>query len=142
MVLVDFGVLYRVMEQRSQDGRQRVADVSLGGRYFYLNNEIDFPMLNDVDGSTDFVDLTIGGRYGMELTERLGFVLEGDVGGFDIGSSSQFAWNALGVAFYDVGKRGRVLAGYRDLDADRDKGGSTGVEMAVHGPVLGYEFRL
>ena len=140
MYLTDFGVYYRFLGERTKEGRLRIADASIGGRYFYLDNEIDFPVIADVDGSTDFIDLTVGGRYGMEVTDRLGFFLQGDIGGFDLGSSSQFAWNAIGLVFWNVGKHGRLLAGYRYLYADRDKGGSTGVEMAFEGPLLGYEF--
>jgi hypothetical protein len=142
LVLMDFGASYRLLDRRNEAGRARQADVSLGGRYVSLNNEIDFPAAADRSRNTDFVDLTVGARYRMELSERFGFLIGGDVGGFDFGSSSEFAWNAQALGSFDVGKSGRVWAGYRILDFDRDDGGSNGIEIQFSGPILGYEFKL
>lgn len=142
MILVDFGMLYRVMDQRDAEGRSRTADVSLGGRYYYLKNEIDFALLADRAQSSDRVDLTIGGRYGMDLSDRFGFLVGGDIGGFELGSSSDFAWNAQALGSYRVGESGRVWAGYRILDVDNDTGGSSGQDVQFSGPVIGYEFRF
>jgi hypothetical protein len=142
MLVVDFGVMYRVLESTSADERSCRGDLSLGGRYSYLKSELDFDVLADHEQSTDFVDLTVGGRYAMDLTDRLGFLVMGDVGGFDIGSSSDFAWNLEGLGSFEIGESGRVWAGYRLLDYDRDDGGASGIELQFSGPVVGYEFRL
>ncbi len=142
LILVDFGALYRVFERHTEKGRSRAADVSLGGRYGYLKNELDFAMLSDKEQSADRVDLTVGARYGMDLTERFGFLVAGDVGGFGLGSSSDFAWNAQGLGSCRVGRSGRLWAGYRILDIDNDDGGSSGTEVQFSGPIVGYEFRF
>lgn len=142
MILVDFGAFYRVLDQRTEQGLARTADVSLGGRYLYLKNEIDFSMAADRDRSNDFVDLTVGGRYGMDVTERIGLLVGGDIGGFELGSSSEFAWNAQALGSYRIGESGRLWAGYRILDFDRDEGGSSGFDVQFSGPIVGYEFRL
>jgi hypothetical protein len=142
LILVDFGAFYRVLDRREEDGRARTADVSLGGRYVYLKNDIDFSLAADRDRSNDFVDLTVGGRYAMDLSERIGFLIGGDVGGFDFGSSSEFAWNAEALASFRLGQSGRLWAGYRILDFDRDDGGSNGIDVQFSGPIVGYEFRL
>jgi hypothetical protein len=142
MVLVDFGVLYRVLDHHSAQGRSRTADVSLGGRYYYMKNEIDFAVLADREQSSDWVDLTVGGRYEMDLTDRFGFLVAGDVGGFELGSSSDFAWDAQALGSCRVGGSGRVWAGYRILDVDNDTGGSSGVDVQFSGPIVGYEFRF
>lgn len=142
MILVDFGALYRVLDHHSEQGRSRTADVSIGGRYMYLKNEVDFSMMADRTQSGDFIDLTVGARYGMDLTEKIGFLVEGDVGGFEFGSSSEFAWNLEGLGSYRIGKSGRLWAGYRILDIDRDEGGSSGIDFQFSGPIIGFEFRF
>jgi hypothetical protein len=143
MILVDFGVLYRFLDTHNAQGLERTADVSLGGRYYYLKNEIDFAVLSDREESSDRVDLTVGARYAMDLTERFGIMVEGDVGGFELGgSASDFAWNAEALGSCRVGKSGRVWAGYRILDVDNDTGGSSGMDVQFSGPIVGYEFRF
>lgn len=141
LILVDFGGFYRVLDQRSE-GLARTADISLGGRYVYLKNEIDFAAATDRRRSNDFVDLTVGARYSMDLTRKVGLMVGGDVGGFDFGSSSEFAWNAEALSSFRIGESGRLWAGYRILDFDRDDGGSSGLDVQFSGPIVGYEFRL
>jgi hypothetical protein len=139
LFLIDFGALYRVIDQRTESGRARVADISLGGRYFYTNNEIDFAVLADREKSADFIDLTVGARYGMDVTERIGLLIQGDVGGFGIGSSSEFSWNVEGLASWSFGRAGRL---WGLLDIDQDDGGSSGYDLRISGPLVGYEFTL
>jgi hypothetical protein len=142
LFLLDFGAFYRVLDRRTESGRTRVADVSVGGRYFYTKTEIDFALLADREKSSDYVDLTVGARYGMDVTDRLGVLIEGDVGGFGIGSSSEFSWNVEGLASWSFGGAGRLWAGYRLLDIDQDDGGSSGYDLTISGPLVGYEFIL
>lgn len=142
MFLVDFGVLYRVLDKRNAQGRSRTADLSLGGRYYDMKNEIDFAVIADREQSSDWVDLTLGARYEMDLTDRFGFLVAGDVGGFELGSSSDFAWNAQGLGSCRVGRSGRVWAGYAILAVDTDTGGSSGADVQFSGPIVGYEFRF
>lgn len=142
LFLLDFGARYRVLDRRTESGRMRLADVSLGGRYVYTDTDIDFAMLADRERSSDFIDLTVGARYGMDVTERLGLLIEGDVGGFGIGSSSEFSWNVAGLASWSFGRAGRLWAGYRHLDIDQDDGGSSGYDLQISGPLIGYEFNF
>jgi hypothetical protein len=142
LFLMDFGARYRFLDKRNEVGRARVADFSLGGRYFSIDNEIDFGVLPDRDRSTDFVDLTIGGRYAMDITDRFGMLVGGDVGGFGIGSSSEFSWNAEALLSWSFGRGGVLWGGYRMLDIDQDDGGSSGYDLELSGPLIGYEFRF
>jgi hypothetical protein len=142
LLLIDFGALYRVLDRRTESGRARVVDLSVGGRYFYTDTDIDFAVLADRDKSSDFVDLTAGGRYAMDVTDRLGLLIGGDVGGFGIGSSSELSWNVEALAAWSFGRAGRLWAGYRLLDIDQDDGGSSGYDLRISGPLVGYEFIL
>lgn len=142
LLVVDFGVLARVHESRTPSGRERAADVYLGGRYFESQNALDFAAFPDRERTTDFIDLVVGARYGMDATERLGFLFGGDVGGFGLGSSSELSWKLEGLASWGLGRAGRLWGGYRHLDVDADDGGSNGFDAGISGPLVGYEFRL
>jgi hypothetical protein len=143
LLILDFGMLHRVLDSRSDDGRARVLDLSLGGRYCHLSNDVDFAVLADREASTDLLDVTLGARYRMELTDRLGFMVDADVGGFDLGgSATDLAWSAEALGSVRCGDSGRLWAGYRVLDIDDEKGGVRGNELELSGPILGYQFRF
>jgi hypothetical protein len=71
--------------------------------------------------------------------------LEGDVGGFGVGSD--FSWQAIATYGFDVnvfGKPMRTVVGYRALSADYSNAGpygQTGLDFVLHGPVVGARFR-
>jgi hypothetical protein len=143
LTIIDFGVLYRVLDRTTEKGRARTADVYVGGRYIAIENDIDFDVLPDRGATGKTLDLTVGARFAMDVTKRLGLLVGGDVGGFDLGgSATDFTWNAEALGSYGFGNGGRLWAGYRVLDVDDDKGGPTGTEVEFSGPILGYEFRF
>ncbi len=143
LTIIDFGMLYRIFDRPTAQGRARVADLYLGGRLMTIENDVDFDVLNDRGATAHTLDLTVGARYAMDFTDRLGFLVGGDVGGFDLGgSATDFTWNAEALGSLAFGKSGRLWAGYRVLDVDDDKGGATGTEIEFSGPILGYEFRF
>jgi hypothetical protein len=119
MTLVEFGVLYRLLEQPvgSEDTRALSLDLLGGARYTDLEGELDIegPFGSDpsVDGSKDWLDPIIGGRIQMDLTEKLAFRVRGDIGGFGIGDSSDFVWNVLAGLGYNLSERTTIWAGYR-----------------------------
>jgi len=140
LVMVELGGLLRVLDRRDDSGREHTADLLLGTRFFYLGNELDGAAIPDVERSTDFFDLIVGGRASSQLTEGFGLTLRGDLGGFDLGSSSELSWNVFGGATWELGP-GQLVAGYRALHIDRDVG-STGLDAGWSGPVLGYAFGI
>ncbi len=116
-----------------------------GGRYTYMKVDIDVDgtgpvaLSLDVEQSTDWVDLIIGGRVHLELSDKLGLLVRGDVGGFDIGSSSELVWNVLGMITYKLNDKVTLLGGYRVLDYDYVRGsGSSKFEFDVQfrGPLI------
>ncbi len=143
LLIADFGMLYRALDSRSDEGRARILDLSFGGRYYHLSNDVDFAVLADREASTDLLDVTLGARYAMELNDRLGFMVDADIGGFDLGgSATDLAWSAEALGSFRCGASGRLWAGYRTLDIDDDKGGARGNELELSGPILGYQFRF
>jgi opacity protein-like surface antigen len=134
--VIDAKLGYRIWE-----GPGRLALEVLGGaRYVRNRNEIEARVAQvgrDVDETFDWVDAVVGVRVRSELTETLSFSLNGDVGGFGIGSSSDFTWCALGALTWQPWQRWSLSLGYKVLDIDRDK-----LDIQQHGPALGATYRF
>jgi len=88
-----------------------------------------------------WVDPIVGARWGADLSDRLAVVLNGNVGGFGIGSSSQWTWEALAFVTWRLGEGWAAAAGYRGLGVDRRNGGLE-IDAILHGPVLGIIYRF
>jgi hypothetical protein len=124
----------------------------LGGlRYYDVAGEItDRPVIGPSvtrSQNENWVDLVIGGRSDVALTQNLGGFVRGDVGGFGIGTSSKLAWNVQGGFEYFCtnfpGWSG--VLGYRVLDIDEVK--YSGAErfvfnMRIHGPFIALNYRF
>ena len=89
-------------------------------------------------GILDWVDPFIGLRLRQALAPQHEIVLQGDVGGFGIGS--QIAWQArLNYAYqFSAGKTSwSALIGYRALGVTYVNGAGDGLDMILAGPVIG-----
>jgi hypothetical protein len=87
-----------------------------------------------------WIDPLVGMRIFADLTDRFQLSAAGDIGGFNIGSASQFTWEAQGFMGYRVSDRWTLALGYRAIGIDRPKG-SAAFDGTLHGPVLGAVFR-
>jgi hypothetical protein len=100
----------------------------------------------DVSSSEQWVDLFVGGRVVANLTPDIKGFVRGDVGGFDIGSSSSHVWNLVTGISAECICGSNLLLGYRVFDIDQDLNGGTGspqgfgVDAVIHGPVIGLSF--
>jgi opacity protein-like surface antigen len=116
-----------------------------GGRYNYVKSEVEILSLLKSKESQDWVDPIVGIRLRAGLTEKLSLRVRGDIGGFGIGSASDFAWNVVAFLGYQLSRRITLGAGWRILDIDYEKGsGSRRFEYDVttSGPVVGLAFRF
>ena len=97
----------------------------------------------DVDESvsTWWIDPVIGARIVADLTERFSLVVAGNVGGFGIGSASQFSWEALALLDWRFGDTTSFALGYRGVGFDRPDGDAQ-ADIVLHGPLLGLIFRF
>ena len=143
IVLFEGGAYRRFVAKQLDEERSEQIFGVIGFRYTYLKTEIDFVGVGDVEGSEDWLDLKVGGRYTRDLKDNLALVVEGDIGGFGIGGSSDFAWNLQVLLGWAFGKKGnkRAWFGYRVLDYDYERG-SFGFDATLHGPMLGLAFAL
>jgi hypothetical protein len=91
--------------------------------------------------STWWVDPLVGLRLSADLTRRLGVVLNGNVGGFGVGSASHWSWEGIALLTWRLGEQWSAAAGYRGLGVDR-RAGELQIDAIMHGPVLGLVYRF
>lgn len=91
----------------------------------------------DFDETVDWIDPILGLRARLDLTERLWLGLRGDLGGFGIGSASDFTWQAMGLLHYRLTEHWILSGGYRGLGFDREP-----YDLIQHGPILGFSYRF
>lgn len=128
------------------DERTIALDVGPGARASWLDNHLDVklrpgvpvgPFQSRFDQSTFWVDLVAAARVRARLSERIGLVVSGDFGGFDIGSSSHRTWSLAGFFSYRLGEHWDLGAGWRTLHIER---GAVDLDMA--GPLVGAAYRF
>jgi len=120
-------------------------DALAGVRYTYLDVDIDLKGVGDTSGDQDWFDPLIGARAFFDLSEHWTLALEGNVGGFGIGSD--FTWGALGTLGYrfrlfSESNNARMAGGYRAIYQDYADGSGTDKfewDVTYHGPILGLE---
>ncbi len=146
MFILEFGVNYLFGPYAL--GGSSLPSVSvrplIGGRYTYLDNDIDTTGLKSrsFSGSQDWIDPVIGAHTQWDLTERWNMIFGGTIGGFGVGS--HFAWSAIGLVGYrfnfSKSVTGNVLAGYRALYQNYDTGSGRNQfewDITMYGPILG-----
>jgi hypothetical protein len=140
MGLVDFGLMYRVVDQRQDDSRFAL-DATVGGRYWTMTTEFDPANIGlTLSSSEGWVDPTIGLRSTIGLGRRWEIVVGGDVGGFN--AVSEFTWSAIGTVGYvfDIGRvRSSIFVGYKAIGDEYSNDGFT-FDAVLHGPVIGWAF--
>ena len=163
--IIQSGVAYEVARWQSGSGSMTALDVMGSARYW--NEEVDLSMrltgtltvdLPDLGlqfqrsrraavartGSLEWVDPVVGARIRHEIAQGKELRLEGDVGGFGVGS--EFSWQAVATYGFDVNCFGTPLhtvIGYRALAVNYSEDGRFGenaLDIVQHGPVMGVTF--
>ena len=128
------------------DERRIALDLGPGARAFWLDNHIDVklqpgvpvgPFQSRFDESSFWVDLVAAARVRAQLTEKIGLVVSGDYGGFDIGSSSHRTWSIAGFVSYRLGEHWDLAGGWRTLELERGA-----VDLEMSGPLVGANYRF
>ncbi len=116
-----------------------------GGRPIDLG-EVTVPSLTvggldrSFEKSQWWIDPVIGLRLEADLTDRWKLMALGDVGGFGIGSASDFTWEAMLAAGYRISRRWTLALGYRAIGLDYD-GSAVHLDVVQHGPQVGAVYR-
>jgi hypothetical protein len=111
-----------------------------GARYYNFKPDVGFRQggvpVARIEENDAWVDGIVGARIDLALSETVNMLIEGDVGGFKIGNSSDFAWmqmTSLGWSFTDYT---RLYLAYKFQQFDRDNG-DTDYREQFRGPYAG-----
>jgi len=146
-----FRVLDRVApwgDESALDAPRVRLDLLAGARYWYNRAEVDLNV-SDIgfgrhfDESRDWADAIVGARVGVGITRTVNVSVIGDVGGFDIASSSEFTWMVMPSLNWRPWDLVSFHVGYKHLEAERERP-STNNEFSytMSGPVLGVGFHF
>jgi hypothetical protein len=91
-----------------------------------------------IETTTSWVDAVIGFRASVDVTQTVSFSLRGDVGGFGIGNSSQFTWQALPHVQWRFTEHWAFGLGYRAIGIKKGRADDTIEYGVITG--LGYIF--
>ncbi len=128
---------YRVV-----DTPQFTVDALAGGRVWHVSNDVAVnygPFSVAYGENFSWFDPVIGARAFARLTDRLSFLAQADVGGFNAGS--RFTWQALATLNYAFTDNLSASAGYKVLKVDYRSGGHV-FDVTLSGPVLGMTYRF
>jgi opacity protein-like surface antigen len=118
-------------------------DFFTGARITILEAELTgrFARGGEIVGSRDkdWIDPIVGIRGQAELTDKLFFRYNGDIGGF--GVNSDLIWQAFVGLGYHCTENVSVALGYRGLGIDYSDDGFS-LDTVTHGPVVGLEVRF
>jgi hypothetical protein len=146
MWFIEFGGQFRVLDTTSDRVPGLTLDVYGGGRYSYLELDLDTAGAASASESKDWVDPIVGARVGVHFSEHVFLLFAGDVGGFGVGSD--FAWSVTGLFGYKWQSgtiEWAILAGYKALGQDYETGSGPQRfrwDTVMHGPVLGFTVRF
>ncbi len=146
--LVDLGLGWRFLDRpldaAATEGPRLRLDLLGGMRYQYLKQEISLAPV-DLGTSKDWVELMIGGRASLQLSEKLMFAVRADASGFGIGSASNLTWNLYAGGSWRFTPAFDLKLGYRLIDLDYDNGSGVnefGLDLRMHGPYIAATFRF
>lgn len=147
-VMVEFGVGYHLGNWLldSQTGFAVAVDVVVGGRYQYINADVDLiteTLRLGFGQSADWLEPIIGTMLNFSLSKRFGFFLGGNVGGFGIGSD--LTWTITSILQFQLSRRITLFAGYRILDIDYAEGeihDRFEYDVQMKGPGFGFNIHF
>jgi hypothetical protein len=152
--MLEFGGYYRLgpwglAPESDTPGKSLLVDLYAGGRYTYVEIELDGNISNliDAEGDRDWVDPIVGLRSFWTCSPRWMLVAGADVGGFGVGSD--FAWQARALISYSLALWGdddaQLFAGYRVISQDYETGSGNGKfawDIDLKGPLIGLQYHF
>lgn len=155
VVIASFGGYYRLgpwmLGSRTADTKPWLTtDLYAGVRYTDLNVDLKLKLgVDDRDrnrkneGDKNWFDPIVGLRTLWQLSPRWTAYVDGDIGGFGVGSD--FQWQTTGLIGYNFKLAdtydSRVYAGYRGLYQDYEDGSGDDKfewDMTWHGPIFAW----
>jgi len=137
--------LYRVVGAGDRGAGAFVFDVLAGARYYHFSNTIETARsVTLADRTSSWIDLVVGARAGVQVTDDLGLFVRGDIGGFGIGHSSAQACNVITGFEYRCCECASLAGGYRWLKIDRESGVGRDrflLDATLAGPFVAFALR-
>ncbi|WP_010586392.1 hypothetical protein [Schlesneria paludicola] len=133
------------------EGKSLSVDLLAGGRFYEFSNILTVrpfdPLLPTVplNLSASWVDMVLGGRTVIPVTNSLDVFGRADIGGFGIGSSSTLAWNLIAGVDWKMTSCSSLIAGYRELNINKSGGvGGTAFDFnaKMYGPFMAVSFQF
>jgi len=138
--------MYRVVGAGDRQAGAVTFDVLGGARYYRFSNGITgsaFGALS-AERTNKWIDLVVGARAGVQVTDALGVFARGDVGGFGLGNASERAFNVVAGFEYRCCECASLLGGYRWLKIDRESGVGRDrfvLDATLSGPFVAFSIR-
>ena len=132
-------------------GKSLSVDFLAGGRFYEFSNILTvrpfdpFQPTVPLNLSATWVDMVIGGRTVIPITNSLDVFGRADIGGFGIGSSSTLAWNLVAGVDWKMTSCSSLVAGYRELNINKSGGvGGTAFDFnaKMYGPFMAITFQF
>ena len=117
-------------------------DLMAGARIASLKADLDLsgPLQTVERGSSKTtVGPVIASRFRMPISEKWGFELYGDLGGF--GVTSDLSWQLLGTVQYEVSDHWVLGGGWRHFHAKQTQNGFR-IDLTMSGPFLAFGYRF
>jgi len=134
MGIVDVGIGYTIVRATTTTGNPITLTPMIGGRWTYLDLEVDPENLPSRSVNRGWFDPYIGLQCTVGLTRNLDWRAGGTVGGFGVGS--QFTWSAATMFEWHFSEHVGLDIGYRVLAWDYDLGDFKW-DMTLQGPWIG-----
>ncbi len=114
-----------------------------GGRFVYAKSKTDIFPGSGLSDSRWWIDPFIGFRIACRTAGPFTARLRADIGGFGIGTASDFTWNFSAALDYRLSSVISLSAAYRVLSIDNLQGSGenrSGFNGRIYGPALGVVF--
>ncbi|MEI8382257.1 MAG: hypothetical protein WCJ09_19150 [Planctomycetota bacterium] len=145
--------MYRAIEMPDflVEGKSLTVDFLAGGRYYQFSNGFAIYPVNpalpplQTNLTATWVDLVLGVRTRVPVTNSLDAFARVDAGGFGISSSSTMAWNLIAGVDYKMTANSSLIAGYRQLDINKQSYSGTqpfDFNARLYGPFMALAFQF
>lgn len=162
LAIIEPGITYEFARWGAPGAAMTSLDLVAGARYWFMRPDLDLSVSASVNipalgisrsgaghvsgaKTIDWVDPLAGLRLRHQFSPDQELVLQGDVGGFGVGSD--LSWHALGTYNFRtsvLGHQFNAYVGYRALSIDYEQGSGNrkiGLDMVTHGPVTGMTYK-
>ncbi|MCZ6834133.1 MAG: hypothetical protein O7G85_00005, partial [Planctomycetota bacterium] len=145
--IVDLALGWRAIDRPMKNGDSPwphvVVDLFGGVRYQYLKQRINLSTGPRLGTSKDWMEIMVGGRVAISISEKIAFAIRADASGFGIGSGSDLTYNIVTGMDINFSPTFSMKVGYGYSDMDYSNGSGTeefGFDGNIHGPYLGFSW--